>query len=83
MRWNFEQITSEAAGEVAACSDLKALENLRVKYLGRKGLLTDIYASLPTLSAEEKPLVGKEANNLRILALLFMHEIALDEEGRV
>ncbi len=81
MRWNFEQITQEASAEIAACSDLKALENMRVKYLGRKGLLTDIYASLPTLSAEEKPLVGKEANNLRnkITQLLDEKKIVLEQ----
>lgn len=65
MRWDFEKLTAEAGQEIAACGDLKTLEALRVKFLGRKGLLTEIYASLPTLSAEEKPLVGKGANELR------------------
>ncbi len=65
MRWDFEKLTAEAGQEIAACSDLKTFEALRVKFLGRKGLLTEIYASLPTLSAEEKPLVGKGANELR------------------
>ncbi len=65
MRWDFEKLANDAQQEIAACADLKTLEALRVKFLGRKGLLTDIYASLPTLSAEEKPLVGKGANDLR------------------
>ena len=65
MRWDFEKLAAEAEQEISACPDLKILEALRVKFLGRKGLLTDIYASLPTLSAEEKPLVGKGANELR------------------
>ena len=65
MKWDFEQLTKEAVREIAACPDLNGLELLRVKYLGRKGLLTEVYASLGSLSVEEKPLVGKGANDLR------------------
>lgn len=65
MRWDFEKLAADAEQEILSCEDLKALELLRVKFLGRKGLLTEIYASLPTLSAEEKPLVGKGANEFR------------------
>ena len=61
MRWDFEKLAGDAEQEISSCADLKSLEAVRVKFLGRKGLLTNIYASLPTLSAEEKPLVGAEA----------------------
>ncbi|MCA9398920.1 MAG: phenylalanine--tRNA ligase subunit alpha [Candidatus Omnitrophica bacterium] len=46
-------------------SDPRALEEFRIKYLGKKGLVAEIYASLPQLSKEEKPAVGKGANDLR------------------
>lgn len=65
MKWDFDQITKDSLAEVSACVDLAGIENLRIKYLGRKGLLTDVYASLPTLSPEEKPLIGKKANDFR------------------
>ncbi|MCB9771534.1 MAG: phenylalanine--tRNA ligase subunit alpha [Candidatus Omnitrophica bacterium] len=80
MRWDFDKITQEAIKEITACDDLKNLEALRVKFLGRKGLLTEVYSSLPTLSAEEKPLVGKNANNFRnkITSLLDERRILLE-----
>ncbi len=52
----------EALAAVTACSDLKALEEIRVRFLGRKGLLTDILRGLATVSAEEWPAVGQAAN---------------------
>lgn len=74
MRWDFDKITQQAIEEITASGDLKNLEALRVKFLGRKGLLTEVYASLPTLSAEEKPLVGKNANNFRNKITLLLDE---------
>ncbi|MDR2555909.1 MAG: phenylalanine--tRNA ligase subunit alpha [Fibromonadaceae bacterium] len=46
-------------------SDEQAVENLRLKYLGKKGLLTDLLKGMGTLSAEEKPLFGKLVNELK------------------
>ena len=65
MSWNFEQITATLEQEAARIVDEKQLEELRVKYLGKKGLIAEMYASLPALSAEEKPIVGKNANAFR------------------
>jgi phenylalanyl-tRNA synthetase alpha chain len=55
----------------AALSDLKSafnsseIENIRVKYLGKKGELTTILRGMGALSAEERPIVGKIANEVR------------------
>ncbi len=38
------------------------LEQVRVKYLGKKGLLTEILRSMPSLPPAERPVVGREAN---------------------
>lgn len=65
MKWDFEKITQEACQEILACTDLKLLEEARIKFLGRKGFLTEVYASLSSLPAEEKPLIGKLANDFR------------------
>jgi len=46
-------------------SSLKDLEDLRVKYLGRKGLLAAKLASLPTLPPKDRPLSGKTANQIK------------------
>jgi len=52
--------------ELSAITNAKALEELRVKYLGRKGgKLTEILSSLKNLSVEEKRKIGPAANALR------------------
>jgi phenylalanyl-tRNA synthetase alpha chain len=56
---------TEAAAAVAAASDDAALEDLRVRYLGRKSRLTEILRSIPTLPQEERPVVGRYGNLVR------------------
>ncbi|MBI5149897.1 MAG: phenylalanine--tRNA ligase subunit alpha [Candidatus Omnitrophica bacterium] len=65
MSWNFQEIQETIRREAAQIADLKDLEAFRVKYLGRKGLVQDIYASLATLPHEQRPVVGKGANDLK------------------
>ncbi len=64
MNENLEQIRVDAlaAVESATVSDLDAL---RVKYLGKKGELTAILRGMGQLSAEERPVVGQIANEVR------------------
>ncbi len=52
----------KAIGEVGA---LDALEALRVKYLGKKGELTAVLKQMGKLSAEERPVMGQLANQIR------------------
>lgn len=47
------------------CDSSELLENLRVKYLGKKGELTAILRQMGKLSAEERPAMGQLANQLR------------------
>ncbi|MFA6378193.1 MAG: phenylalanine--tRNA ligase subunit alpha, partial [Candidatus Omnitrophota bacterium] len=63
--WNFNDLILTAQQEIRSASDAGALEILRVKYLGRNGLVAQIYASLPQASSEEKPAIGKGANDLK------------------
>jgi phenylalanyl-tRNA synthetase alpha chain len=65
MMWDFDKLIQEACEEIAGCSDLAALEVLRIKFLGRKGFVADVYASLSTATVQEKPLIGKGANDFR------------------
>lgn len=65
MTWDFEKMIQDACQEIGGCSDLVALEAARIKFLGRKGLLSDVYASLSTASGQEKPWIGKGANDFR------------------
>ena len=65
MNWNFEEIQAKAQQEIATARDQQALEEFRIRYLGRKGLLSEIYVSLASASPQEKPLIGKGANILK------------------
>ena len=50
---------------IVDCDNAELLENLRVKYLGKKGELTAILRQMGKLSAEERPAMGQLANQLR------------------
>jgi phenylalanyl-tRNA synthetase alpha chain len=60
-----EQMHTSALAEIAAASDLDALDGVRVAYLGKKGSLTAVLRGLGSLSNEERPAVGKASNEVR------------------
>lgn len=60
-----EQIKHTAVDALEHCSNLKFLEDLRVQYLGKKGELTQILKQMGKLSAEERPVIGQLANEVR------------------
>jgi len=68
MSWNFDQIKNDVTAKVAGAASLEALEAVRLQYLGKKGLVADIYAALPKASADEKKAIGKGANEVKTLA---------------
>jgi phenylalanyl-tRNA synthetase alpha chain len=55
-------LTRQALGEVAACGDLAALEDARVRWLGKKGTLTEELKALGSLTAAERPAAGARIN---------------------
>ncbi len=54
-----------ALGELRRIQNAAAAEECRVKYLGRKGLVTNILKSMGNLSPEDRPVIGKEINLLK------------------
>jgi phenylalanyl-tRNA synthetase alpha chain len=60
-----EQLRDEALREVESAGDEKSLEAARVKYLGRNGSISAWGDRMKSLSAEEKPVVGKLLNQIR------------------
>ena len=65
MKTALEAIRAAAQQELSQIADAKALESLRVKYLGKKGELTAILKQMGSLSAEERPIIGQLANEVR------------------
>lgn len=65
MKQALEKIEAAAKEALAGAKDSKALEEIRVKYLGKKGEITAILKQMGKLSAEERPAMGQLANKVR------------------
>ena len=65
MKDRLNTIKASAEAELNSAADLKALESLRVKYLGKKGELTAVMKGMGGLSKEERPVIGQLANTVR------------------
>lgn len=66
MKEALEEIRQKARKELADVKDPKELEDARVRYLGKKGELTAILKQMGSLSAEERPIIGALANEVRV-----------------
>ena len=65
MKEKLNQIKSDAEVSIASAASLDAIEELRVKFLGKKGELTAVMKGMGGLSAEERPVIGQLANVVR------------------
>ena len=65
MLGEFEQIGKDALADLKKVSNLKDLEEFRIKYLGRKGQVTDLLGRIGKLPREQKPLAGQLANRIK------------------
>jgi phenylalanyl-tRNA synthetase alpha chain len=74
-------LVEQALAEVDASATLAALDEVRVRVLGKKGLLTEQLKSLGSLSAAERPAAGQRINDAKtsIQAALEMHRIRLEQ----
>ncbi len=63
-----QQLDNIKAGALVAIKDVKTakeLEDIRIKYLGKKGELTSILRGMGALSKDDRPIIGKIANDVR------------------
>jgi len=60
--------------DIAECTNADALEAVRVRYLGRKGVVTSLLRAIGEATPEERRRLGEEANRLKQLA-----EVLIDE----
>lgn len=74
MTWNFFELQAQAQTEIASASDSQTLEAVRLKYLGKKGIVADIFASLAAAAAPDKGAIGKGANDLRTAVTGWLEE---------
>ena len=65
MKEQLEQIKVSALAALDAADTPAALEELRVKLLGKKGEMTAVLKQMGKLSPEERPIMGQMANTVR------------------
>lgn len=65
MKEQLEQIRTNATSEIEQAQDAKSLDEVRVKYLGKKGELTAVLRGMGALSPEERPIIGSLVNQIR------------------
>ncbi len=75
MKEKLEALRNASRALIDEALDLDALEALRVRYLGKKGELTALLKDMRSLSAEERPVIGALANEIR-------SELEQELEGR-
>ena len=67
MKEQIEEIKKLSMEELEKAQDLKVLQEIKVKYLGKKGELTQVLRGMGKLSNEERPAIGKLVNEVRDL----------------
>ena len=65
MKEQIEKIKQMSIAEITSAKDSKELNDLRVKYLGKKGELTSVLRGMGALSAEERPIIGSLVNEVK------------------
>jgi phenylalanyl-tRNA synthetase alpha chain len=61
-----ETLKNNFNSQLKQTKDPVALQQIRIQYLGRKGLLTQFFKKISTLSPEERPKMGDALNNLKL-----------------
>ena len=62
---NLEQLVQDGLNAVEKADNLQALDQIRVEYLGKKGVITQQAKTLGKLSAEERPAAGQKINEAK------------------
>lgn len=65
MKEQLSNIQQKALEEIKGAADIKTVDDLKVRLLGKKGELTAILKQMGKLSAEERPVIGQLANEVR------------------
>jgi len=73
-----KKLEQEATEKVTNVEDLKALQDIQVAYLGRKGSITEVLRGMGKLSKEERPVIGELANKVRTTI-----QAAIDEKKQL
>ena len=65
MQQKLQELKEEASKKIEAASDVQGLQELRTKYLGKKGEIKALLRGMGKLSPEERPVIGSLANEVQ------------------
>lgn len=79
---HLDEIVAKAQQQIENAADTNELEEIRLQYLGKKGLMTEQMKGLGKLPPEEKPAAGQQINKAKqaIQAVLVARKKAMEEE---
>jgi len=60
-----KEIQAKLQAAIKECTDLRALDAVRVKYLGRKGIITELLKQIATIPPKERRDFGRQVNELK------------------
>jgi len=82
---DINSIQTQIETDLAKITSLATLEEMRVKYLGRKGLIAELTSSIPGLEIQQRGIFGKQVNTLKntLLGLLAEKEKTLISKDNV
>lgn len=62
---SIDSLLSQAQAQIGSVADLRALEQLRVDWLGKKGRVTDLLKSLGTMAPDQRKVYGEQVNRAK------------------
>ena len=65
MENNLDNIHQHALEELASVDNLNGIQDISIRYLGRKGILPQFLRNISELPAEQRPAAGKKANEIK------------------
>lgn len=71
---DIEPIKAQIDADIAKVSSSQGLEDFRTKYLGRKGIIAQLTAVIPTLPQHERSIFGQQVNSLKAKLLSLIEE---------
>ncbi|HEX7357587.1 MAG TPA: phenylalanine--tRNA ligase subunit alpha [Ignavibacteriaceae bacterium] len=72
---NINDIKNSFYSDIKSVSSIKDVEEIRIKYFSRNGLVSQLFEELKDVVKEEKPILGKKLNLLRNEVTLYFEEV--------
>lgn len=83
IREKLNQISSDFQSEISTVDGLQKLEEIRIKYFSRNGLISSLFNELKNVINEEKPAIGKSLNLFRNKAQEDFNSIKIKLESKI